>query len=125
MDIVKYNKALRKCIQDCLNCMTKIARTESREDISDFCTECVQMCEITLKALAQKSRFIGRYMELCADICDWCAMQCEKLPYGECQTCAMSCRDCALTLRKEIKGRSNKKEMQVPYGDSNLGTLWY
>jgi hypothetical protein len=37
----------------------------------------------------------------------------------------MSCRECAVTLRKEKKGRSNKKGMQVPYSDSNLGTLWY
>lgn len=125
MDIAKYNKVLRRCIQDCMNCMTKTARTPDKDEIAACCIECVQMCEITSKALMQNSKFTAKYMDLCADICNWCAILCQELPYAECQSCAISCKECAKMLRKERNEKFSMKNKQVPYSDSNPGTLWY
>ena len=125
MDISKYNEALRQCIQDCMNCLTRMTHTASNNDCPNCCIECVQICEITSKAFTQNSEFIRKYMKLCAEVCDWCASQCEAHPYAHAQTCASSCRECAHMMRAGTGNRArpaNPEGKQVPYDENTPET---
>lgn len=102
MDTTNYNEILRQTIQDCMKCLTRMTRVKSQNDCPNCCIECVQICEITTNELIQESKFAPKYMELCADICDWTASQCREHPYAESQACAISCENCSAVMREAI-----------------------
>lgn len=120
MDYQKQNEVLQQCIKDCMNCLTEMVRNSIEEDMQSHCVECVQICEITSTAILHESSFRVKYMYLCADVCDWCADECEKYDLGSSQICAKSCRECAKELRAIPSDSIQKnKQKQEPHGENN------
>ncbi|MEJ1222499.1 four-helix bundle copper-binding protein [Sediminicola sp. 1XM1-17] len=46
------------------------------------------------------SSFAKQYCQLCADVCEWCASQCDEHKNKYCKLCAESCRRCMEECRK-------------------------
>lgn len=93
-------EACQRCLVDCQNCLSIMATEQSDNDCPRCCMECIDSCLVCIKSMAADSRFAGRYAAICADICDWCAEQCEAHDHDHCQRCAESCRKCAEECRK-------------------------
>jgi len=127
MDAKNYNEVLRQTVQDCMKCLTRMSRVESHNDCPNCCIECVQICEITSNELIQESKFATRYMELCADICDWTTGQCREHPFAESQACANSCRQCSELMRKTIKHSSivEARSHRRPHEINREITSWF
>lgn len=88
-------EACLRCMRDCTICLNEMAGTASDNDCPKCCIECIDICDITAKALIRNSKYTVDYLHLCAKICDWCAKQCGAHENDHCQACAESCRKCA------------------------------
>ncbi|HEY6578465.1 MAG TPA: four-helix bundle copper-binding protein, partial [Rhizomicrobium sp.] len=63
--------------------------------------DCAAMCSLTTDLLAHKSQFHNRVCALCAEVCDVCAADCERL--GQMEHCAASCRKTAALCREAAR----------------------
>ncbi|MBV9996621.1 MAG: four-helix bundle copper-binding protein [Caulobacteraceae bacterium] len=59
--------------------------------------DCAAVCRLASDFLVQKSQFQHRICVLCADICEVCAADCEKL--GQMEECREACRRAAALCR--------------------------
>lgn len=57
--------------------------------------ECASVCRATAQLLHFGSDHANAACQLCADICNACAEECEKHEHDHCQKCAAACRKCA------------------------------
>ena len=79
------------CYEACLN----------EEDIAmlsrsiELTRDCADLCQLSAAALTRDSEFVDSILKLCADVCETCAMECEKHEHEHCQRCAGVCRKCA------------------------------
>ena len=95
-------EACQRCLVDCQACLTHMAGRQSSNDCPRCCVECIDACLTTVKSLAADSRFATRYVAICADICLWCAEQCEAHEGDHCRRCAESCRHCVAMCQKLV-----------------------
>jgi hypothetical protein len=62
------------------------------------------VCEATARLGARRTgsndEVLKETLELCARVCDWCAIECEKHEHEHCRLCAQICRECAEDCRK-------------------------
>jgi len=93
-------EACQKCFIDCQNCIVNMAGQESMNDCPNCCIQCVDNCLTTIKLLIADSPFISKQAALCAEICEWCAEQCQQHDHDHCKICAESCLVCAEECRK-------------------------
>jgi hypothetical protein len=101
------NKALvgelNLCAAECDACY-KACLLEKDVDMMQRCMtldmECYDLCMLTGKVVEKGSEFMGRYLDLCADICTACAEECQKHRHDHCQKCAAECRKCAEICRE-------------------------
>ncbi len=98
-DYVKCIEACQACAIDCELCLTTMVGVESQNDCPLCCYECIESCLQCVRALVRRSNFTELYCKLCAEICEWCAKQCEEHDMDHCQRCAISCRHCANECR--------------------------
>ena len=61
--------------------------------------ECSTICKAMAELLSMQSPFVFSLLPLCAEICESCAMECEKHEYDHCKECATLCRHCAEECR--------------------------
>ncbi|MDD5463130.1 MAG: four-helix bundle copper-binding protein [Methylococcales bacterium] len=54
---------------------------------------CAEICQLSANFMLSSSRFHNRTCEVCAEICDACAMDCGRI--GNMEECASTCRECA------------------------------
>ncbi|HCO26173.1 four-helix bundle copper-binding protein [Gimesia maris] len=94
--------ACLKCATDCEFCLDAMIGKESDNDCPHCCRECVDICLYTAQALARNSKYSSQISQLCADICTWCAEQCEAHEHYHCQACADSCRKCAAECKEIV-----------------------
>lgn len=101
----QYDNCINACQQaiiDCTLCFKEMVGKESNNNCPECCIECIEVCELTMKALLRNSEKASHYMKLCAEICDYCASQCEQHDRKHCQKCAESCRKCAQACKEVI-----------------------
>ncbi len=110
---MSYEK-FQSCINACYECATECKRCSSaclgEQDVKNLTqcirlnSDCATICVLAAKMMAGGSEFSERICELCADICDSCAMECEKHSEPEqCKKCAEVCRKCAFECREMNK----------------------
>jgi hypothetical protein len=100
---MKYADCIQACLTcyaDCRHCLAMMATKESMNDCPRCCVECSSACLACVDSMTADSRWASRYCGICAEICDWCAEQCEAHDHEHCQQCAKSCRACAEQCRK-------------------------
>ena len=68
------------------------------------CSDCADVCEATarlgLRRTGSNETVLKDMLELCARVCDACAVECEKHDHEHCKLCAQICRECAEDCRR-------------------------
>ena len=114
-----YND-FKKCIDACLACAVACnqcgyeclhsSEVTKRIRCIQLDHECAIICFAAANMLSSGNKWIGRLYQECADICDACAVECEKHPQEEhCKICADMCRKCAEECRGILHMVSLKK----------------
>ncbi len=92
--------ALSDCAVKCLNCASEDLNENDIKLLTDCIKlnqECAVTCFFAMQAIVGDSRFTMQIVELCAEVCNACADECEKhLHMEHCKVCAEACRTCAL-----------------------------
>ena len=93
------------CAKMCLSCADACAA--EKMDLTQcirVCSDCADMCEATARLGARRTgtndEVLKETLELCARVCDWCAIECDKHDHEHCRLCAQICRECAEDCRK-------------------------
>jgi hypothetical protein len=92
--------ACQDCVVNCAVCLYAMTSEASDNDCPSCCLECIEICELTVKALAGGSPNTEKMAALCAELCEWCAGQCSEHDHEHCIRCADSCRRCAAECRQ-------------------------
>lgn len=92
--------ACYRCAAACEHCLAQMIGEKSDNDCPHCCRECLAICLLCAQSLAHEGKFHQEICRLCANICDWCAEQCEAHDHDHCQACARACRECAEECRK-------------------------
>jgi len=93
------------CAKMCLSCADACAA--EKMDLTQcirVCSDCADVCEATARLGARRTgtndEVLKETLELCARVCDWCAIECDKHDHEHCRLCAQICRECAEDCRK-------------------------
>ena len=83
------------CAVACMHCLAEMASIASSNQCPTCCVECAAVCRITADAIARNSPNADQFRLLCAQVCNWCASECEVHSRDHCLACAEACRKCA------------------------------
>lgn len=92
--------ACNDCATECGHCFAHMVGKASANAAPACCIECAAISRLCADAIARHSPFAKQISKLCADICDWCAKECDAHDMGHCKSCAEACRRCAEACRK-------------------------
>jgi hypothetical protein len=95
--------ACNKCMQACEECLTsclKEADVQARIHCINMLHDCADICAMAAQWMSRGSMYAKQLCQLCATICDACAVECAKFQDAHCQECANYCRQCAEECRK-------------------------
>jgi Domain of Unknown Function (DUF326) len=62
--------------------------------------ECASVCWTSASLMSMDSRFAKQFCNLCADICEAWARECERHRVDHCQKCGQTCHACADECRR-------------------------
>lgn len=91
--------ACNECATACGYCVTEMVGKDSANACPACCIECAAICRLCADATARQSPFAKRLCELCAEIGDWCAKECDAHDSAHCKECVEACRRCAAACR--------------------------
>ncbi len=105
-----HNTEMQSCIQQCLDCYRSCT-----EAITGHCLEqggdhvapqhvrlmldCADICQTSAAFMMRGSARHQQTCALCADICNQCAEECERLGDAHMRQCADVCRTCATSCQ--------------------------
>ncbi len=92
----RYKSAIEacgRCAQECEHYASEFAG--SIGNCVRLCVDTAQLCRTTASFLSRGSQFTPAITKLCAEVCQACAMECEKAPDALLGECAAICRNCA------------------------------
>jgi len=113
---------VEKTVRDCLDCASVCLKTidhclrmggaHAEASHIRLLMDCAEICQATASLLARNSEFYGRLNILCAEVCDRCAADCERIMGDDSQmrACVEACRRCSNMVEKTV------------YSESALGT---
>jgi hypothetical protein len=93
------------CAKMCLSCADACAAEPmDLTQCSRVCSDCADICETVARLGTRRTgsndEVLKETLELCARVCDWCAIECDKHDHEHCRLCAQICRECAEDCRK-------------------------
>ena len=93
------------CAKMCLSCADACAAEPmDLTQCSRVCSDCADICEAVARLGTRRTgsndEVLKETLELCARVCDWCAIECDKHDHEHCRLCAQICRECAEDCRK-------------------------
>jgi hypothetical protein len=102
---------LRECIASCIECGTLCMATvphclERGGPHADpghirLLLDCAEICQTSANFMVRGSELHARTCGLCAEICDDCAAECERLgDDAQMEACARACQRCADSCRR-------------------------
>ena len=92
-----------RCAEACEFCATSDLK---EQDVKMMATcaqinrECASVCWTSASLMSIYSRFAKQFCNLCTDICEASARECEKHRVDHCQKCAQTCGACADECRR-------------------------
>lgn len=98
--------ACTMCAQSCYECFRACLNEpdiQARKDCMALLVECAGMCQMSAAHMAMDGKFAKQHCEVCAAVCDSCAIECSVFNDEHCTQCAEICRDCA----NECKAMAN------------------
>lgn len=93
---VKCARACEECFDACLQEPDAKARANCIKTLND----CAEICLLSVQYMSRNSAFSKALCNLCADICEACATECDMFKDEHCKVCAQICRECAAECRK-------------------------
>ena len=87
--------ACNDCATVCGQCFAHMSGTASPNACPACCIECTALCRLCSDAIARHGPFAKPLCKRCADICDWCAKECDAHDTAHCKSCAEACRTMA------------------------------
>jgi hypothetical protein len=101
-----HNARLRDCIQECLDCYQICLETASGHCLEQggdhvepehfrLMLDCAEICRTSADFMIRRSNAHRQTCDLCAQICERCAIECESFDDRRMQACAEACRRCA------------------------------
>ena len=104
------NTKWQSCIDACMHCAEACefcATSDLKEQDVKMMASCAQMnrqcaavCWTSAVLMSMDSQFAKQFCNLCADICDACAQECERHNVDHCKRCAQACRSCSEECRR-------------------------
>ena len=96
---------LMYCARMCVSCADAcVAEAMEMTQCIRACLDCADVCEATGKLAVRRAgsneAVLKEILEVCARVCDSCAVECEKHDQEHCKLCAQMCRECAEDCRK-------------------------
>ncbi|ATG90109.1 four-helix bundle copper-binding protein [Methylomonas koyamae] len=96
--------ACNLCHQICLHtAMTHCIETSGKHVKAKhlrLMINCAEICQTTGNFQLTGSHFLPRLYELCAEICEACAAECDEI--GDMNDCAVACQKCADRCRQML-----------------------
>ena len=96
---------LMYCSRMCLSCADACAaeQDDMRQCIRS-CLDCADVCEaagkLAVRRTGSNEAVLKEMLELCARVCEACALDCETHDAEHCKLCAQMCRECADDCRE-------------------------
>ena len=94
------------CALSCTSCADACAAEPDVEELRQcirLCLDCADVCTMLMRVgtrhTGHNAAFLAAALELCADICEACAEECERHHHLHCSLCAEACRKCAEDCR--------------------------
>jgi hypothetical protein len=99
-------EACEQCVKECAQCRNACLEEERIEDLVRCIKldgDCIALCDLTIRMLSAGSQFSEKICNLCAELCEACASECENHPEMRyCKKCAEVCRACAEECRAMV-----------------------
>jgi len=100
------NSGYQSCIEACLKCaatcdgcaaacLNEKGHVEMMARCISLDIECAAICRTAAQFMSLDSEHANSLCQLCADVCNACATECEKHEMDHCRECAKVCRQCA------------------------------
>jgi hypothetical protein len=111
------SQEMRQCIKECAACHEVCAETvqhclqmggkHAEPAHIRLLLDCAQICDTSKDFMLRMSDLHGRTCGVCAEVCQKCAGDCDRLGGGEAQmkTCAETCRRCADSCRRMAQSK--------------------
>lgn len=96
---------LGECVNTCNHCFSACLKEDNIKMMTDCIRldkECAEVCSFTI-LMFHKSKFVGKYLELCMNVCEACGEECGKFEHEHCKKCAQKCKECAKACRDFIE----------------------
>lgn len=106
------SKSMRDCAENCLNCHAICVETmahclmrggeHAAPQHQRLLADCAQACATSADFLLRMSDYHHQYCEMCANLCQACAEDCERLDSSDemMAKCAKLCRRCEQSCRQ-------------------------
>lgn len=91
-----------KCAQACYECFYASLNEQdlhARKKYANILMECAMICQTTAAVLSMNGLYYRQFCQLCAEICEKCALECISFADDSCQHCSDICRSCAICCR--------------------------
>jgi hypothetical protein len=95
--------ACMRCAEACEFCATSDLKDQDVKMMASCAQinrECAAVCWTSAALMSMDSQFAKQFCNLCADVCDACAQECEHHDVDHCKQCAQACRNCSEECRK-------------------------
>lgn len=102
----EHMEVLLKCFSICSSCAKKCIQ-ENMHKTAILCSECADICALTIKWHSADSAFTKKISALCAEVCQSCAEACKLHENRHCQQCSAICFECAKACKHEIHEKHN------------------
>jgi len=86
------------CLQTAMNHCLEAGGKHVEADHFKLMISCAEICQASVNFQLINSPFHRRLCALCADVCEACALDCEKV--GGMDKCVTACKACAESCRK-------------------------
>ena len=103
----QMSQEMRQCIQECSGCHQICLQTiqhclgmggkHAEQSHIRLLADCAQICAVSADFMLRGSPLHGRTCGVCAEVCERCAQDCDRVGAGDQQMkqCADACRRCA------------------------------
>ncbi|MDQ3813125.1 MAG: four-helix bundle copper-binding protein [Armatimonadota bacterium] len=107
----EMSQEIQQCLQNCLDCHRLCLETamhclpgsgllrgeQAEAGHIRLLLDCAEICQTSANFLLRGSDLHTLTCAVCAEICDLCAVECERVEDAAMQACAETCRRCAAT----------------------------
>ena len=86
------------CAAQCKDCYDACATEKDKDDLQRCMMldqDCAEICRLTGQLFERNSESVDKFLILCSEICNDCALECDKHKHEHCKRCAAVCRQCA------------------------------